>query len=363
MGDRVWLDVNGDGLQDCVPVAVAPLGAACEPGIDGVAVALLNANGVVVATTTTSNGGFYTFTNLLPGTYVVSFTLPSGYWFTTMDAMTNTLEALDSDANPVSGATNPFVLAAGEINPNIDAGLLAAPLLAASKSSVPALGTTVHVGDSITYTVWFTNLATTIAFHVPVTDSAPDGTAYIPNSAVPPVVSGPSPLVWDIAAVMPGVPYSVSFSVIVTGVPALGTIVNVAFVGDNPVTETNEIVHVFAPTAVQLVSLRASRGMDLDGNPIVSIAWAVASESDTLGYRVLRSETADRSSASLVTTGLIAALGDGGTYAWIDTSALTSRTYFYWVEVVDLDGNAVNDFGPAVAPPEQQYRAYLPVIR
>jgi hypothetical protein len=70
IGDRVWLDTNGNGNQD-----------AGEAGINGVTVQLLNSAGTVLATTTTSGDGNYTFSNLAPGTYtvkVVSSTLPAG---------------------------------------------------------------------------------------------------------------------------------------------------------------------------------------------------------------------------------------------------------------------------------------------
>ena len=60
VGDRVWLDSNGNGVQD-----------AGEAGINGVTVQLLDASNNVVGTATTSGDGNYTFNNLAPGTYTV----------------------------------------------------------------------------------------------------------------------------------------------------------------------------------------------------------------------------------------------------------------------------------------------------
>ena len=70
VGDRVWLDTNANGAQD-----------AGEAGINGVTVQLLDAGNSVIATTTTSGDGNYTFNNLAAGTYtvkVVASSLPAG---------------------------------------------------------------------------------------------------------------------------------------------------------------------------------------------------------------------------------------------------------------------------------------------
>ncbi len=74
LGDRVWLDLNGDGVQD-----------PGEPGIGGVTVYLdLNNNGLPDTgepTATTDAGGFYFFDGLAGGTYTVrvdATTLPAG---------------------------------------------------------------------------------------------------------------------------------------------------------------------------------------------------------------------------------------------------------------------------------------------
>ena len=65
IGDFVWNDLNGDGIQD-----------PSEPGINGVVVNLKDSTGTtVLATTTTANiglmPGYYQFIGLCSGTYVV----------------------------------------------------------------------------------------------------------------------------------------------------------------------------------------------------------------------------------------------------------------------------------------------------
>ena len=51
-----------------------------DPPVSGVTIQLLDANGNVIGTTTTDNNGFYKFTGLMPGTYSVIETLPSGWY-------------------------------------------------------------------------------------------------------------------------------------------------------------------------------------------------------------------------------------------------------------------------------------------
>ena len=111
LGDFVFVDINKNGIQD-----------AGEPGIAGVTVTLYT-NGVASLTTLTNASGLYSFTGLTPGSslsYSVGFTAPAGYTATLAQQGGN--DALDSDANPVTGITRSVTLAAGEFNPNLDAG-------------------------------------------------------------------------------------------------------------------------------------------------------------------------------------------------------------------------------------------------
>jgi len=111
VGDRVWLDVNNDGVQGATTT---------EPGISGVAVTLLDNTGKAVATTLTDANGAYLFTNVVPGTYSVQFTSPAGMIFSPTGAGTT---ATDSDPNPATGKTSSFTVTAGTNNLTIDAGL------------------------------------------------------------------------------------------------------------------------------------------------------------------------------------------------------------------------------------------------
>jgi len=114
LGDRVWEDLNGNGLQDDA-----------EPGISGVTVQLLDSDGEEFATTTTDVSGFYFFAALPAGLYQVQFTTPDGFSPTVADASpsgTSDADTRDSDADPTTGLTPPIELGAGDIDITVDAG-------------------------------------------------------------------------------------------------------------------------------------------------------------------------------------------------------------------------------------------------
>ncbi|MHA4871270.1 SdrD B-like domain-containing protein [Duganella sp. PWIR1] len=116
LGDRVWLDTNRNGVQD-----------SGETGVAGVKVQLLDANGNAVAgaSTTTDANGNYSFTNLKPGTYSVQFdkdSLPANHVFTDKDLGGN--DAKDSDADTVTGKSAQVTLASGDVNNDLDAGIV-----------------------------------------------------------------------------------------------------------------------------------------------------------------------------------------------------------------------------------------------
>ncbi len=111
VGDTVWLDENQNGLQDH-----------CEPGVAGVSVVLLDADANRVATTITDDSGRYRFGDLAPGTYTVLFETPDGYELTQQRAGDD--PTIDSDPDSTSGETDPIVLEAGDLEYDVDAGLV-----------------------------------------------------------------------------------------------------------------------------------------------------------------------------------------------------------------------------------------------
>ena len=111
IGDRVWIDNDGNGVQD-----------AGEPSIAGVAVTLYNNAGTAIAMATTDINGNYLFPGLTPGNYTIGFSnLPVGFGFSGQDKGGN--DATDGDANPATGRTQAVVVTGGTTNTTVDAGI------------------------------------------------------------------------------------------------------------------------------------------------------------------------------------------------------------------------------------------------
>ena len=106
LGDFVWLDVNGNGLQDLD-----------ESGVEGVIVRLFDDLGGLVAETETNAEGFYRFTGLASDTYELEFDATD---FTTPDVGAD--DEIDSDVT-VLDRTDPFAYTAGTVDLSRDAGL------------------------------------------------------------------------------------------------------------------------------------------------------------------------------------------------------------------------------------------------
>lgn len=96
IGDYVWRDLDGDGIQD---------NALLEPGIPGVLVELYNADGTMLLDTEiTDTDGYYLFTGLAKGTYIVkvpNYVTLAGYVYNlTTPNHAGSTTANDSNPNP-----------------------------------------------------------------------------------------------------------------------------------------------------------------------------------------------------------------------------------------------------------------------
>ena len=112
IGDFVFRDLDGDGIQD-----------ANETGVSNVGVTLSGSTGSgnVSLTTTTDLNGMYMFDGLLPGSYKLSFDLPNTFGFSPANVGGN--DQFDSDVNPATGMTETFGLSNDTYDDTRDAGL------------------------------------------------------------------------------------------------------------------------------------------------------------------------------------------------------------------------------------------------
>ncbi|MBX9578866.1 MAG: hypothetical protein K2X87_01035 [Gemmataceae bacterium] len=118
LGDFVWEDVNGNGIQD-----------SGQAGINGVALTLTGTDGAgnaVTRSATTAGGGLYLFDGLVPGTYAVAVDAANfaaggplaGY------SASPTLQGADrgADSNPSPTGTTPAALPGGASDRTLDFG-------------------------------------------------------------------------------------------------------------------------------------------------------------------------------------------------------------------------------------------------
>ncbi|NQU41231.1 MAG: DUF11 domain-containing protein [Lentisphaerae bacterium] len=185
VGDYVWYDVDGDGIQD-----------PGEPGTNGVLVLLYgdtDGDGVVEpngddgapvgSTNTYNNGGtngYYVFSGYPAGSYYIQFVLPTGMAFSVSNAGGD--DSLDSDANHASGWTPIFTLTSGTYSDMWDAGIVPAISgLAITKGSDTG-GVPQNPGDTIRYTITVSNTGAVTQTGVDVVDLLPPGVTYVPDS-------------------------------------------------------------------------------------------------------------------------------------------------------------------------------------
>lgn len=113
LGNKVWLDSDGDGIQD-----------AGEDGFAGVTVSLYDGDDTFLNSLVTVSDGAYLFENLAPSQYYLMFTnAPSGFALTAQNQGAD--DDLDSDADPTTEKTDLFTISAGMIDHSYDAGFKA----------------------------------------------------------------------------------------------------------------------------------------------------------------------------------------------------------------------------------------------
>ncbi len=355
IGDMVWLDVNKDGRRNNG-----------EPGIGGVTVELVNASGTVVGTTQTDANGSYLFTGVQSGTYTVRVTVPDGMQ-STVDSPSSAdpNSDVDSDDNAVGeGAgvvsSGPIVLVPGaepmvnsangsSSNMTIDFGLWTPTQLVVTKLTL-APGA-VKPGDLITYQIVITNVGSTLAQQVVLTDSAPAGTTFVSASSNPAsTIQRGATTVWQFGGLQPGAVVVATFVVRVDANAQQTVIRNRAemryeTVDIAPVViDTNEVSNPMNPTAITLVSFEAAPRAQ--GG--VAVRWRTAAEQNTFGFYILRSRSGKLSDALRIGDEMIVSKGGSRSASYELVDANGQAGDHYWLRELEL-GGVVNVYGPVIA--------------
>ncbi len=133
----IWEDLDSNGIED-----------GGEPPVPGVTVNLYDADGNLIATTTTGPDGSYLFTDLPAGDYTVELVTPDGMVVTTPEAGSD--DTVDSDF-PYISTIVPVSVTAGEDVTDVDGGIVEENKDLSVDISTDA--TTVKVGDNVVYTI------------------------------------------------------------------------------------------------------------------------------------------------------------------------------------------------------------------
>ncbi|MBU1669209.1 hypothetical protein KKC13_12390 [bacterium] len=119
IGNRVWNDLDGDGVQDGNEVGVADVNVTLY-NCDCTTVAN-DENGSAIPSTTTNVNGEYSFTNLVPNNYCVGFDVPIGYVVSPQNSGSD--DGKDSDVNLETNTTECTTLSSDENDTTWDMGI------------------------------------------------------------------------------------------------------------------------------------------------------------------------------------------------------------------------------------------------
>jgi uncharacterized repeat protein (TIGR01451 family) len=224
VGDRVWNDYNGDGVQDAV-----------EPGLSNVLVHIYTSNDVLAATARSDSNGWFFAQGLGVGDFYLQFFPPDGY--TLSPQYVSHDASLDSDPDALTGITETFSMASGETNLTIDAGLYLTP--GDLRLSKAASATNLNVGDELVFTLSVTNVGTPNTDQIQVTDSLPAAFGFSGYGASTGTFNDTTGI-WDLGYLATGASASISITGTVNGGSGGSWVTNNASITRMNRPDTNE---------------------------------------------------------------------------------------------------------------------------
>lgn len=131
-----------------------------------------------------------------------------------------------------------------------------------------------------------------------------------------------------------------------------------ASTGKAPLGSAQAFVSIGSPTAVAMVSFNTQPTANS-----IRVRWQTSVEEQTVGYRLFRSTTDERSTAILVTVELVAAHGPNIGYVWNDADVVAGVSYFYWIAAINSDDSS-DEYGPVSGQivTTNSYRLFVPFV-
>ena len=104
----------------------------------------------------------------------------------------------------------------------------------------------------------------------------------------------------------------------------------------------------FGPEVVQIpanpnpFTITSFSGEYLDENGYIQIEWSTINETEISGYNLYRNNSNDLAQATVINNSIISANNtiEESFYQFEDENIENNSTYFYWLEIVDIDGGA-----------------------
>jgi uncharacterized repeat protein (TIGR01451 family) len=250
----VWKETNGDFTK-----------GASEPRIDGVTVTITGTDthgGSVTKTVVSDASGNYTFGDLPPGQYFVTFSnLPAGYSQIRPNIGNN--DSIDSDAE-FGGITQTYTIGSGSNLNNVDLGIQNAALVDISikKDTVGNIGG-LREGGQQTYKITVTNHGPDDATYLQIADALPKGLSFIEASDGGKLIDGK--VVWNIDELKNGDSVSFTIKNKIVDIGAIKNIAEIIWINDKDLDPTNDIDEANIQVNIDSAGKRV---LNEDGTPI-----------------------------------------------------------------------------------------------